>query len=97
VHPDIIKIDRRLVHGCSEDKSRRSVIKGFVGLAHDIGAMVVGEGVETAADLAVLRALGVDAAQGYLLGHPTLSYETLARTDGNAALITSLPSPRVAS
>jgi EAL domain-containing protein (putative c-di-GMP-specific phosphodiesterase class I) len=94
VHPDIIKIDRRLVDGCSEDQSRRSVIKGFVGLAHDIGAMVVGEGVETSADLAVLRGLGVDAAQGYLLGRPTLAYETLNGSAKTTQLIRDLPVPR---
>jgi predicted signal transduction protein with EAL and GGDEF domain len=41
-----------------------------VGLAARTGALVVGEGVEETAQLAKLGALGVQAAQGYLLGRP---------------------------
>ena len=72
LEPDLIKIDRRLVNGAADDRGQRSVIRGFVGLARAIGADVIGEGVERAADLEVLRELGVDAAQGYLLGRPVI-------------------------
>ncbi len=77
LEPDIIKIDRSLVHGAATDRARRSVIRGFVSLADDIGATVIGEGVEQLADLEVLRDLGVDAAQGYLLGRPTVDYDSI--------------------
>lgn len=40
-------------------------------LALDIGAAVTGEGVETHGELDTLATLGVDYAQGYLLGKPT--------------------------
>ena len=60
--------------GSAGDSARRSVIRGFVALARDIGAVVIGEGVEQPADLEVLRDLGVDAAQGYLLGRPTIEH-----------------------
>jgi EAL domain-containing protein (putative c-di-GMP-specific phosphodiesterase class I) len=72
LEPDLIKIDRKLVDGAADDHAQRSVIRGFVGLARDIGALVIGEGVERPADLEVLRDLGVDAAQGYLLGRPVI-------------------------
>lgn len=77
LEPDIIKIDRSLVNGAADDRARRSVIRGFVNLADDIGAMVIGEGVERTDDLEVLRDLGVDAAQGYLLGRPTVDHASI--------------------
>ena len=43
----------------------------MVTMAHTLGKEVVAEGVETPAQLAFLRALGCDAAQGFLLGRPT--------------------------
>ena len=39
--------------------------------------MVIGEGVEHTADLEVLRELGVTAAQGYLLGRPTVDHASI--------------------
>lgn len=79
LEPDFLKIDRKLVDGCAGDRARRSVIRGFVALAADIGASVIGEGVERPDDLAALVELGVDAAQGYLLGRPTIDHPTASR------------------
>ena len=39
--------------------------------AHEVGAVVVAEGIETDDELATVSRLGVDAVQGYLLGRPT--------------------------
>jgi EAL domain-containing protein (putative c-di-GMP-specific phosphodiesterase class I) len=76
--PDIIKIDRSLVEGVAEDQARRSVVRAFVALAADLGACVVAEGVELAAELDTVRQLGVEAAQGYLLARPSTDREELA-------------------
>jgi EAL domain-containing protein (putative c-di-GMP-specific phosphodiesterase class I) len=77
LHPDVIKIDRSLVAGVGDDPARRSIITGFCALAHDLDATLVAEGVESQRDLDVLGDLGVDAAQGYLLGRPTTDHATL--------------------
>ncbi|MDT7572704.1 MAG: hypothetical protein QOE05_2878 [Actinomycetota bacterium] len=77
LQPDIIKIDRSLVHGASANSGRRSVIKAFVTLAADLEASVVAEGVEDAADLSAAEELGATSAQGYLLGRPTLDRQQL--------------------
>lgn len=79
LHPDLIKIDRSLIDGNAHDPARRSVIRAFVGLAADLDAHVVGEGVETRADLESARDLGVDAAQGYLLARPSTDRGDLRR------------------
>lgn len=69
--PDIIKIDRSLVTGIDTDPARRAMVAAVVMFALESGAAVIGEGVETPAELQTLIELGVDAAQGYLLGRPT--------------------------
>jgi EAL domain-containing protein (putative c-di-GMP-specific phosphodiesterase class I) len=67
---DILKLDIGLTHGIDQDPVRRSLAAALVTFAGDIGSCIVAEGVETAAELAVLRALGVPWAQGYHLGRP---------------------------
>lgn len=75
--PDIIKLDRSLVHDLAEDHSRRSVVRAFVTVAHDMHATVVAEGVETQEELDAARSLGVQAAQGYLIARPDTSLDVL--------------------
>ena len=79
LRPDIIKIDRSLVHGNAENRALRSVIRAFTALADDLEAVVVAEGVETRADLCSARDLGVHAAQGYLLARPSTEREDVTR------------------
>jgi EAL domain-containing protein (putative c-di-GMP-specific phosphodiesterase class I) len=69
--PDVIKADRSLIDGVSEDPGRRSVVRAFVTVAADLHAVVVAEGVERTADLETVRGLGVDAAQGFLFARPS--------------------------
>lgn len=71
--PDIIKIDRALVTNVDEDRARRALVMAVVMFANEINSSVIGEGVETAEELHALKSLGVNAAQGYLLGRPTTS------------------------
>ncbi|MEJ5868683.1 EAL domain-containing protein [Pseudokineococcus sp. 5B2Z-1] len=68
--PDVIKADASLVRGLPESPARRSLVRALVALAADLGADLVAEGVETPAELAELRRLGVRLAQGFLLGRP---------------------------
>ena len=68
--PDVIKLDRSIVAGVAEDRVRRTLVASLVGFAHESGATVVAEGVETAADAAACRALGVDLGQGWYYGRP---------------------------
>ncbi|HVF06868.1 MAG TPA: EAL domain-containing protein [Frankiaceae bacterium] len=69
--PDIVKIDRALVHGVAHDPVRRSVVTSFVLLGVELGAVVLAEGVENEEDVGVLRRLGVRAAQGYVFAKPS--------------------------
>ena len=64
--PDHLKVDRYVVHGCSGDRFRRAVLQSIVTLAAGCAAVPIAEGVEEAADFAVLRELGIEHFQGWL-------------------------------
>lgn len=70
VRPRYVKLDIGLVLGVASDATRRALIAGLVHFAHDAGFTLIAEGIETEADLAALRNLGVELGQGYLLGRP---------------------------
>lgn len=80
LQPDIIKLDMSLTRCIHQDRNRRALAKGLVGFAHEIGSQVVAEGVETEEELATLRDLQVDYAQGYLLSKPLAMADALALT-----------------
>lgn len=67
---DVVKIDRAFVAGLGADRRDAVLVEAMIRVAHDLGLRVVAEGVETESQLAVLRDLGRDAAQGYLLARP---------------------------
>lgn len=72
LRPDIIKLDQSLIREIDRDPGRRALAAALTAFAKDTGCEVVAEGVETEAELAVLRGLNIKAAQGYLLGRPAL-------------------------
>ncbi len=67
---DIVKIDRSFVAGLGVDPAAEAIVAAVVNLAHALGLVVVGEGVETEQQLVMLRALGCDRAQGFLWSRP---------------------------
>lgn len=79
LRPDFIKLDHSLCYGIADDHARRVAVRGLVLLARDIGASAIAEGVELESDLTTIRKLGIDAAQGYLLGEPTTDPESVGR------------------
>jgi len=67
---DKIKIDRSFVAEMLDSKRALSIVEAVIALAHGLDLPIVAEGVETEAQLALLRAKGCTQAQGYLLGRP---------------------------
>lgn len=65
-----LKIDQTFVRQIERCHDARSIIKSSIRMAHDLGLETVGEGVETEAQLRVLRHLGCDLLQGYLIAKP---------------------------
>jgi diguanylate cyclase len=70
LQPEIVKIDKRCVIGVNGDRARIEQLRRYVGVARSLGSSVVAEGIETAAELAVVRSLGVEYGQGYFWGKP---------------------------
>lgn len=70
LRPDLIKLDRSLIEGIGDDPGRRALASALTMFARETGSRLIAEGVETEAELAMLRALGMDKVQGYLLGRP---------------------------
>jgi diguanylate cyclase (GGDEF)-like protein len=67
---DALKVDRSFVKTCHSSPEGRMLVQSLITLAQNIGLRVIVEGVETAEQLAVLRDLGANEVQGYLLGRP---------------------------
>ena len=68
--PAVVKLDMALTRDIHNRKSRQIIVRHVVGMCTELGAVVVGEGVETLDELRCLRDLGVGYAQGYLLARP---------------------------
>ena len=68
--PDIIKLDTRLIAGIDKDSMKEALVAAVMDFADSTGALVVGEGIESAEELDALCKLGVHMAQGYFVGQP---------------------------
>ena len=67
---DYVKIDGEFVSNCSASSVDRTIIRSIVRIARDLGKETVAEFVADKAILNVVRAEGVDHAQGYVVGEP---------------------------
>ncbi|WP_432563879.1 EAL domain-containing protein [Kineococcus sp. SYSU DK003] len=85
--PDIVKLDIAFVRGIDTDPARRAVARALVGFASELGSTMVAEGVERTGELEVLKDLGVECGQGYLLGRPTAQPNWAAGPDDTTAIL----------
>jgi EAL domain-containing protein (putative c-di-GMP-specific phosphodiesterase class I) len=65
-----VKIDREFVDDAVRSRDSRLIIHSVVELAHALGLTATAEGIETVEQLRLVRELGCDVGQGYLLGRP---------------------------
>ena len=85
LRPEILKLDMALTRGIDADPARRALATALVHFASEIDSTIVAEGVETTEELDTLTSLGVQWAQGYLLGRPgPPSRPALGRIDSAA-------------
>jgi diguanylate cyclase (GGDEF)-like protein len=67
---DRLKIDRSFISELTANSVESSIVKTIVNLGHDLNLDVMAEGVETAAQLDVLRSINCDTVQGFLFSRP---------------------------
>jgi EAL domain-containing protein (putative c-di-GMP-specific phosphodiesterase class I) len=83
---DGLKIDRSFVSNIGENGERSEIVRTIVALANNLGMVVIAEGVETPAQLAVLQAVECDYVQGYLFG-AALTADEIAAMLAEGALV----------
>ena len=85
--PDVIKIDGSLFSAHDDAHPHGSLLHGFTKMAHQFGALVVAEGIETSAQLAAALSAGCDAMQGNLLGEASAAGEPDRTADADPTLL----------
>lgn len=68
---DALKLDRTFVTELAVRPETRAFVQSVLSMAHNLHMKVIVEGIETHEQLELMRALGTNEAQGYLLGRPT--------------------------
>lgn len=79
---DYIKIDRSFVNSMTEVSNDKVLCEAIIVMAKKLGIKVVAEGIETEAQLNILKDMGCDYAQGYLFSKPLskTQFEALLKT-----------------
>jgi diguanylate cyclase (GGDEF)-like protein len=93
---DILKIDRSFSSRLTIAEDARRLVRSIIQLGHDLGLIIVAEGVETIEERELLAEFGCDAAQGYLFAKPMAAERTvdfLRPIAGGVALIGAAISP----
>ena len=70
---DLVKIDKSFVRGIDRDADNQVLTEALITVAHQFEMFVVADGIETEAEAAFLKGLGVDCLQGYHFGVPSLT------------------------
>jgi EAL domain-containing protein (putative c-di-GMP-specific phosphodiesterase class I) len=74
---DSLKIDRSFVMALQDKPQNVEIVRAVLTLAQSLGRKVIAEGIETGDQLAILRQLGVQEGQGYLLSRPLRGEQVL--------------------
>jgi diguanylate cyclase (GGDEF)-like protein/PAS domain S-box-containing protein len=75
---DRLKVDKALVHAMTSEPKAAAIVRTVVSLGDELGITVLAEGVETEQQLAMLKDLGCQQMQGYLLAVPAPAAEARA-------------------
>lgn len=93
--PDYAKLDRSIVQEIDADPAKQALVRSMVAFSREMSTVLVSEGVETLAELEVLRDIGVELGQGYLFKRPApeMSAQLGAMTPGLVPRIMPAPAP----
>ena len=83
---DLIKVDMELIRDIDTSPAKQAIVAAIVGLARQLDITGRGEGVETEAELLLLRSAGIRLIQGYYFAKPMVeTFQTLGELDRKAA------------
>jgi len=70
LRPEYVKADMHFVQGIDHDPLKLQFLKSIQQIAHTSGSLIIAEGIETAAELEVVRDLDIPYGQGYFIARP---------------------------
>lgn len=70
LQPDLIKVDMELLRNIHLSRPKQVIVAGIASMARELDIKLLAEGVESEAELTVLRAAGIDLFQGYYFSKP---------------------------
>jgi EAL domain-containing protein (putative c-di-GMP-specific phosphodiesterase class I) len=73
LNPDYVKIDRKYIHYCDSDAANQEFLGRVIELAEKLGITILAEGIERYEELEYCRKAGIDLAQGFYIGKPSLT------------------------
>ena len=73
-----VKIDRTFIRDITSDLDDAAIVRAIISMAHDMGLRAIAEGVETRAQLEILRELQCDEIQGFLFSPPVPQQQATA-------------------
>ena len=71
VRPDYVKIDLKLIRDIHTNPLKKNIVQSIITFCRQSNILTIAEGIEERAELQIVRDLGIDAVQGYLLGKPS--------------------------
>jgi EAL domain-containing protein (putative c-di-GMP-specific phosphodiesterase class I)/GGDEF domain-containing protein len=71
VRPEMVKVDRHFINGIQSDGLKLRFVQAIQHIAQSADAIVVAEGVETEAELRIIRDLGITLVQGFVVARPS--------------------------
>ena len=71
LEPEFVKLDMELIRGIHKHEMKRKIVRSMVELCHDMGKLIIAEGVEVPEEQSVLVDLDCDLLQGFLLARPS--------------------------
>jgi len=89
LRPEFIKIDMHFVQGVDRDPIKLQFLKSIQHIAESCGTHVIAEGVETEAELRVVKDIGIALGQGYFIARPSPTPPLLASTETGSIINSS--------
>ncbi|MDH2916433.1 MAG: EAL domain-containing protein [Gallionella sp.] len=89
LRPEFVKIDMHFVQDVDHDQIKLQFLKSIQQIAESCGTRVIAEGVETEAELRVIKDIGIGLGQGYFIARPNHTPLTLPSADTNCILNTA--------